>query len=315
MVENSQRYPTSQRLLLAALWFELLALTVKLFIGWQTNSLALLATTLYCAIAAVSAIYAIVATYNLQRCGRPIWGHQTWETGLALLLTGSLGYGGFTLIGVALQSLAAAPHLQQVPPIVITSAQLQTLFLFGLASLSLAWIQKRSAKRYRILALATNGDQILQEALLSLGLLVALFGVQMGYTWLDPLLTLGLAIGAGSSAWQMLKRQLPLMVRQIAIDPGAIAQVVRQVDGITHCDQIESRGIVGRQVLISLRIVIHPEFLGTEGRMMQSVEAVLRQTYGPVKVNVQIDSDWNGLQAALTEAESASGAHSEADRF
>jgi divalent metal cation (Fe/Co/Zn/Cd) transporter len=292
MVETSQRYPTSQRLLLAALWFELLALTVKLALGAQTNSLALLATTLYSAIAAVSAIYAIVATYNLQRCGRPIWGHQTWETGLALLLTGSLGYGGFTLIGVALQ----------------------TLFLFGLASLSLAWVQKRSAKRYRILALTTNGDQILQEALISLSLLLILFGVQSGYTWLDPLFTLGLAFGAGWSTWQMLKRQLPLMVRQIAIDPGAIAQVVRQVDGVTHCDQIESRGIVGRQVLITLRLVIHPEFLGTEGQIMQSVEAVLRQTYGPVKVSVQVESDWNGLQAALTEAESSSHYQSEADR-
>jgi divalent metal cation (Fe/Co/Zn/Cd) transporter len=314
MVETTQRYPTSQRLLLAALWFELLALTVKLAIGAQTNSLALLATTLYSAIAAVSAIYAIVATYNLQRCGRPIWGHQTWETGLALLLTGSLGYGGFTLIGVALQTLAAAPHLQQVPPIVVTNAQLQTLFLFGLASLSLAWVQKRSAKRHRLIALLTNGDQILQEALISLSLLLILFGVQIGYTWLDPLFTLGLAFGAGWSTWQMLKRQLPLMVRQIAIDPGAIGQVVRQVDGITHCDQIESRGIVGRQVLITLRLVIHPEFLGTEGQIMQSVEAVLRQTYGPVKVSVQVESDWNGLQAALTEATSSSRYQSEADR-
>jgi hypothetical protein len=113
----------------------------------------------------------------------------------------------------------------------------------------------------------------------------------------------------------MLKRQLPLMVRQIAIDPGAIAQVVRQVDGVTHCDQIESRGIVGRQVLITLRLVIHPEFLGTEGQIMQSVEAVLRPTYGPVKVNIHIDNDWNSLQAALTEATSVSGAHSEADRY
>ncbi len=313
MVESSQRYPTSQRLLLAALWFELLALTVKLALGWQTHSLALLATSLYCAIAAVSAIYAIVATNHLQCCGRPVWGHQTWETGLALLLTGSLGYGGFTLIGVALQTLAAAPHLQQIPPIIITSAQLQTLFLFGIASLSLAWIQKRSAKRYRLLPLLTNGDQVLQEALISLGLLVALFGVQMGYTWLDPMLTLGLTIGAGSSAWQMLKRQLPLMVRQIAIDPGAIGQVVRQIDGITHCDQIESRGIVGRQVLITLRLTIHPEFLGTEGQIMQSVEAVLRQTYGPVKVTVQIDNDWNGLQTALSHAESHTRYQSEAD--
>jgi hypothetical protein len=63
-----------------------------------------------------------------------------------------------------------------------------------------------------------------------------------------------------------------------------------------------------------LRLVIHPEFLGTEGQIIQSVEAILRQTYGPVKVSVQVESDWNGLQAALTEAESSSRYQSEADR-
>jgi cation diffusion facilitator family transporter len=305
MVAHSTRFPISQRLLLAALWIELLVMTVKILVGWQTNSLALLATALYCPIAAVSAVYAIGATMNLQRCGRALWGHSSWEAGLAFLLTSILGFGCFTLSGAALQNLAAAPNLQQIPAIAITGTQLQTLLLFGFVSLGLAWWQKRSAKHHRILGLALNSEQMLQEAIVSLGILVALAGMRQGYHWLDPILTLFLSVGAVFSTWRMLVRQMPLMLRQMVIAPEAIAQVVRQVDGVTNCYQVQSRGIVGRQVLIQLRLVIHPEFLGTEGRMIQQVEAILRETYGPVKVMVHVDSDWQGLQAALETVDRA----------
>jgi cation diffusion facilitator family transporter len=315
MVATSQRYSNTQRFLLAALWFELLILTVKVLVGWQSNSLALLATALYCAIAAVSAIYAIVATQRLQRCGRIVWGHRRWETGTAFLLVGILGFGCISLASIALQNLAAAPQLSQVPPITITTGQIQGLLLFGLASLGLAILQKRAAIQCRILALAQNADRVLYEAIGSFITLLALMLVQQGYTWLDSILTLGLSIGAGFSAWQMLLQQVPLMVQQVAIAPESIAQVVRQVDGVTNCYNIESRGIVGRQVLISLRLVVHPEFLGMEGRIMQSVEALLRETYGPITVNVHIDSDWNGLQEALIDAASANNSpHSGIDR-
>ncbi|MBE9030126.1 cation transporter [filamentous cyanobacterium LEGE 11480] len=313
MVAKSQRYPTTQRFLLAALWLELLALTVKVFVGWQTNSLALLATALYCAIAAVSAIYAIIATYNLQQAGRPVWGHNPWESGLAAAFIALLGFGGIILSSVALQHLAASPQLHQAPPVTITRAQLQVQLLFGMCSLGLAWLQKRWAKRFRSLALATNGDQVLRESLLSLGLLLGLSSIQQGYTWLDPVLALGLVVSAGFSAWGMFQRQQPLMVRQIAIAPEAIAQAVRRVDGVTHCAQIESRGIVGRQVLISLTLRIHPEFLGMEGRIIQSVEAILRETYGPVKVNTKVDNDWNDLQTALSDATNSNSSHSGID--
>jgi cation diffusion facilitator family transporter len=313
MVANSPRFPTTQRFLLAALWLELLVLTVKVFVGWQTNSLALLATALYCPIAAVSAVYALMATYNLQRCGRSLWGHSNWEAGTALLLVSVLGFGCFTLSGVALQRLAASPSLNQIAPIGVTAAQLQTLLMFGLASLTLAWFAKRSAKQNRMMALTMNGAQVLQEALISLGMLVALAVIQQGYTWLDPLLALGLSMGAGLSAWRMLLRQMPLMLRQVAIAPEAIAQVVRQVDGVTNCYQVQSRGLVGRQVLIHLRLQVHPEFLGTEGRMIQEVEARLRETYGPVKVMVKVDSDWNGLEEALETNDRASSSLPEVD--
>lgn len=315
MVAKSQRYPTTQRFLLAALWFELLVLTVKLFIGLQSNSLALSATAIYSAIATVSAGYAIVATYNLRQAGRIVWGHSRWESATAFLLVGLSGFSGVYLATEALRRLAASAYPGQIPPITTTVGQLQGLLFFGLGSLGLAWLQKRWAKQHRILALAINADRVLLEALVSLAILLVLPMAQQGYTWLDPLVALGLSIGAAYSIWKMLQRQMPLLIQQVAIAPEAIAQIVGHVDGVTHCYQIESRGIVGRQVLISLRLVIHPEFLGMEGRIIQAAEAALRETYGPVKVTVQVDGDWEGLENSLPHPATVQNERPQIDRF
>jgi divalent metal cation (Fe/Co/Zn/Cd) transporter len=313
MVEQSDRFQDSQRILLSVLWLELLTLTIKLLVGYQSKSLALLASALYCAIAATSAVYAITSTQNLKQCGRVIWGHSRWEAIIAFGLAGLLGFGVFGLSGAALQQLVMLPDIHQAMPIVVSDASLKPLLLFGLVSFGLAWVILRAAKRHGILALLMTGEQVFREAVVSLGLLLALVAIRQGYAWLDPLFTLGLCFGAVLAGWRMMTRQMPLMVRQMAIAPESIAQVVKQIDGITHCDQIESRGIVGRQVLIDLRVTVHPEFLGMEGHLMQSVEAVLRQSYGPVKVKVKIDSDWHSLQDAL--ALTGSGQPSQVDRF
>lgn len=39
-----------------------------------------------------------------------------------------------------------------------------------------------------------------------------------------------------------------------------IAQIARQVGGVTHCYQIQSQGIVGRFVYIQMHLIIHSEF-------------------------------------------------------
>jgi cation diffusion facilitator family transporter len=296
----TNRYASSQRMLLTALWLELLALTVKLIIGAQSGSLALLAAALYSAIAAIGAVYAVLSTHRLQQCGRIVWGHSRWEAMLALGLAGLLGFGSCNLTALALQRLVAAPVLSHAAAVVAVNGALGVLLLFGFLNLGWAWLEVRSAKRYGILALAVNGQQCFQEALTTVILVLALAAMQQGYHWLDPLLALGLSVMSLLSGWRLLVRQMPLLVRQVAIAPEAIVQVVKQVDGITHCHQIESRGIVGRQVMVDLRVAIHPEFLGLEGQLMQGVEAALRQAYGPVKVNVQIDGDWDSLQNALT---------------
>jgi cation diffusion facilitator family transporter len=307
MVDPGNRYTTGQRLLLTALWLSLLSFTVKLLLGWQTQSLALLAESLHGAIAAVSAIFAVIACQNLARCGgRELLGHTRFESMTCFLLIGVLGFGCFSLSGIALQHLVAAHQLTQTPQLnMIQPSQLQALLLFGLAGLGLATVQKRTAKRTGLRPVSASADHIFWDAILTLITLLTLIAVQNGYSWLDSIVTLIMSTSAILNSWRLLHRQLPLITHQIAIAPEAIAHLVRQIDGVTNCYQIRSRGLVGRQVLVQMRLMIHPEFLGTEGKIIQQIEAALRETYGPIKVAIKVDSDWQGLETALETASQA----------
>jgi cation diffusion facilitator family transporter len=300
MLKTFDRHRIAQKLLLVTLWLSLVSLNLKVVVGWQTQGLSLLAVSLNTMIASVSLVLALIARLKAQSCyGREVQGHGMVETILALLLVGVLGFGGVSVSALALHRLMAQPQLAHLPSIGITGLQLQVLLLISLLGFGMGWYQRRWGQRYGMAVLIVSANRTCQDAVLMLGLLVGLLAIRRGYVWLDPALAVLISGWVVWQGWLLLQRQLPSLVQQVAIAPEGIAQLVRQIDGVTYCHQIRSRGLVGRQVLIELRLVIHPEFVGAEGWIMQTVEAVLRECYGPVQVLVQIDSDWQGLQRAM----------------
>ena len=102
--------------------------------------------------------------------------------------------------------------------------------------------------------------QFLQDVWLNVGLLLSLVLILFGYRWLDSMLTIALVLTSGVSLWRVIRRQLPTLIQPIAIAPEALVQLVRQVQGVTHCVKVQSRGIVGRQVWVEMTLVLHPEF-------------------------------------------------------
>jgi len=81
------------------------------------------------------------------------------------------------------------------------------------------------------------------------------------------------------------------LMKQMAIAPEALAQTIHQVEGITHCYGIQSRGVVGRQVFVEMRLILHPECMSVARTIAERVERVIRDRYGPAKVVIYIDSD------------------------
>lgn len=297
MAEVRNQKGVSRRILLMTLWLTLLMLVVKVGAAWATKSLAIVAESLHTMIDGFSTVLSLIAISAPNRqSGREVWGHGRLETGLALLLVALLGFAGLSLFSVAIGQLAIDPTLRVVSSMRIRLSVIALLAIVFAASLGLALYERKVSRSLDSSVLKLNARHILQDAWLTAFLLIGLFGIWAGYLWFDPFLTIVMVLTAGLSCWRVLNWQLPLMVRQVAIAPEAIGQIVRQVQGVTQCYDVRSRGIVGRQVFVELRVMVHPEFLGASDWIVEQIEGSIRDRYGPVQVMIFIEEAQDELQ-------------------
>jgi divalent metal cation (Fe/Co/Zn/Cd) transporter len=145
------------------------------------------------------------------------------------------------------------------------------------------------ARSLNSLALSLNTQHFLSDAWLSIVMVVVLLVISQNQAWLDPTFALGLLPLVARSLWRVLNEQLPMLLRPTAIAPEAIAHLVSQVEGVTHCRRIRSRGMVGRQVWIELYLVLHPEYMEMADELATQVEALLRRQYGPLRTQVWVE--------------------------
>ncbi len=302
-VRNQKR--VSRQILFMTLWLTLLMLVVKVGAAWSTRSLSIVAESLHSVIDGFSTVLSLVALSSPNRqSGREVWGHGRLETMLALLLVALLGFAGLSLLSVAIGQLATEPMLTTIPQIRMRLLVIGLLATVFLASVVLAFFERKVSRTLDSSVLKLNARHILQDAWLTLFLLFGLFGIWRGYAWLDPFLTIAMVITAGLSYWRVLNWQLPLMVRQVAIAPEAIGQLVRQVQGVTQCCEVRSRGIVGRQVFVEMQVMVHPEFLGASDWIVEHFEGAIRDRYGPVQVMIFVEEAQDELQHPFEQVRS-----------
>ncbi len=291
-LEPSDRTATCQKILLIHLWLTILGLVIRVWLGWATQSLSLLADALHTLVDAFSAMLSLMAITSPYRFnGRESWSHGPLETSLILALMAILGFGSLSLGSIAVHQLTLTPTLMMMPTVLITTPMIQVMALVVIMQSAIAFFQYRIGRKLSSIALKVNALQFLQDVWLSVALLLSLVLISMGYRWLDSMLTLAMVLGAGVSVWRVILRQLPTLVRQVAIAPEAIVQMVRQVQGVTSCEGVRSRGVVGRQVWVEMTIVLHPEFMTSQNWVMQQIEALIRDRYGPVQVMIQVARD------------------------
>lgn len=293
MTEAQNRRRASQQVLLATLWLTLLVLMVKVWAGWAVHSLSLLAEAMHTLIEGFSTVLSLLtlASYrgSVREWGRELEGHDIPETIVALLLVALLGFSGCNLLVMSVHALAA-----NFQPIASETVQMswQLAQLVGVVitiSFCLAAFARYEARVLENASLRFHANYILQDAWLTVLVLVGLVGVGQGYGWLDSLLALLILATTVANCWRMVNWQLPLLVKQTAIAPEALAQTIHQVEGITQCYKLRSYGVVGRLVFVEMHLVLHPECLDIARSIAERVEGAIRARYGPVQAVIYID--------------------------
>jgi cation diffusion facilitator family transporter len=288
MVAASPHRHISYRLLLTTLWVTLLVLGVEAIAGWTQQSLLLLAEALHTLIDAFGAGLGLLAINTSQRpLGREVIGHGRTEVVSSFLVVAFLGFTGLNLLWAALQQgFKGAQQTAFIFPATMDAPLLGVLgTLIALLPALALYVHTRS-RRLGSVVLNLNARHVLADAWLSGLTLLSLGAIWQGYAWVDPLMAVVLVPFAARSLWRLLNSHVPLLLRPMAIAPEAIAHLVTQVEGVTRCMRIRSRGLVGRQVWVELHLAIHPDFLGIAHIVGERVEAALRQQYGPMRTQI-----------------------------
>ncbi|PSB23914.1 cation diffusion facilitator family transporter [Stenomitos frigidus] len=291
MAEAESRRRASRQVLLASLWLTLLVLVVKVWIGWATQSLSLLAESLQTLINGFSLLLSTIAIASRYPATREVGGHGKVEASMALLLVALMGFACLSLLVLSVQQLGAIAQDSTLVFVRMNPPLFQLLGVVLATNFCLACFQRYEAGLLENNALRFSAAHLFRDTWLMLPVLGALLGVGHGYLWLDPILAMVLVFLAVYNCSSVVHWQLPSLMKQIAIAPEALAQTIHQVDGITHCYGIQSRGMVGRQVFVEMHLILHPECMSVARTIAERVERVIRDRYGPAKVVIYIDSD------------------------
>ena len=304
---NSRGYQrrTSYRLLLIVLWATLLLFAVELTAGWVSHSLCLLAESLHTLVDVFSTLIGLVAVASPQRTlGKEIWGHGRTEAAGALMLSAILGFSGISLTILSveqfeplLQSSQIASRASITPSLVLLIGVMSALAI-GIVVL-VARHATRKERPIGSLSLKLNTHHILHDSWLSGLVFIGLIAIASGQRWIDPVLALILVASLAGSLWKMLRAQLPMLLKPTAIAPEAISQIACQVEGVTRCTRILSRGMVGRQVWIELHLALHPEFVVLANTIAERIEKSLRERYGPIRAQIWLDRSYQNYQKGL----------------
>lgn len=293
MPKAQNRHRASRLVLFVTLWLTLFVLSVKVSAGWATQSLSILAESLHTLLTSFSILLSLLTMAAPDhRKGREVYAHSQRETMVVLLFAGFLGFACLTLGGMLAQRLESTTHGGIPPfPIRVSLPLIQLLGVVLVANFGIALLGFYKAKALSNLALRFNARQLLKNVGLTILLIIGLLGVWWGVIWLDQLVAVFFVILVVVSYWGVLCFQLPQLVQQTAIAPEVLAQIARQVGGVTHCYQIQSRGIVGRLVYVQMHLILHPEVRSLAPKIAKHIEEAIHECYGPVQATFYIDDD------------------------
>ena len=301
MIELQNYRQTNYWILVTLLGSKLLILSSKVWIGWSLQVLSLVADALHTLIDVFSVILSLNVILNLnanQVCVRSgnqqIWFHGKREAAIALSLTGFLGFAGCIILNQSMIKLRPmlqqhALHINQQMP----AYALQLVILVYAVDFCIVLFERYEARILGSEVLRLNAKHMLRDSWYKLPLLLGLFGVWQGYVGLDVLLATLLVITTVPSCWQVLNWQLPFLVQQVAIAPEVLHQMAQQVEGVIRCDQICSRGMVGRQIWVEMNLVLCPHSIESAQLISDKVTELIRKQYGRAEVKIYIKFNQN----------------------
>ena len=168
--------------------------------------------------------------------GHP-YGHAKFETLAAFAIAGFLFV---TCYQIALSAIKRV-FAQDAPAPEITALTISVIVGTIIANIVVTVYERREGRRLQSAFLIADSAHTRSDVLVSCSVLVGLILIRSGYVWLDPVISLGVAVVIAWSGYQIFKTTVPILVDAAPVPSWRIAEVVRSVRGVHSAHDIRSR--------------------------------------------------------------------------
>ena len=242
-------YDAVRRILIIIFILNILTALAKGIYGLYTDTLSMSADGLHSLFDSTANIIGLV---GISLAARPPdrdhpYGHAKYESfaaiGIAILLFAS-----------CLQlMLAAVDRLQSraVPDVTqISFAIMASTLIINIGVSSYEYILGRRLKSSILVA---DSMHTRSDIYASLGVILGLFAVRMGYPLADPLIALFICLLIVHTGLEILKESSTALLDRAAVDEQVIVDLVRSVEGVCNCHAVRTRGMA-EEIYVDLHI-------------------------------------------------------------
>jgi len=289
--ETCPRYKDTIRVTLIGSVVDLLLGVAKIFVGFTSQSQALIADGVHSLsdlVTDFAVLYAAKHSHQEADEDHP-YGHGRIETVVTVGL-------GVALMGVAVGIMIDATH-RLFDPNTLLSPGMLALVIAVISVISKELIYQYTmvfARRYRSNMLKANAWHSRTDAISSIIVVVGIIGSMAGLTYLDAVAAVGVGVMIAKIGWDLAWHSLKEL-----IDTGlevervqAIEKVILDVDGVTTLHILRTRQI-GADALVDVHIQVEPHISVSEGHYISETvrSKLIKEIEEVIDVMVHIDPE------------------------
>jgi cation diffusion facilitator family transporter len=237
-VTGAARYARISRVLGLVLVLNLAVALAKILFGYATGTVSILSDGFHSLTDGASNVVGLVGVRVARKPpddDHP-YGHRKFETLAAAAIF------VFLLLTVAEVVRAAVGRFLGGPEPVVTAASFAVMLGTLAVNLGVVTYESRMGRRLGSEVLLADARHTRSDVLTSTTVIVALVGVSLGYSWLDPLAALVVAVFIGRTGYQIARDVSQILADRTVVPEEEVRAVVMGVPGLLGCHEIRSRG-------------------------------------------------------------------------
>ncbi len=297
---GADRIASIKRILWIILFLNVGVAVAKIAVGVATNSTAMQADGFHSMFDGASNVVGLV---GMGFAGRPAdedhpYGHSKYETYASAIIGAMLLFAAYRIGSEAIAGLRSG-GTDTVVGWLSFAVMLGTLAI----NLGVTYWERKVGKKLGSSILVADASHTGSDALVSVGVIISLVLVRLGFPMADPIVSLLVTFAIVYTAWGVFKHASATLSDSMRIQPTEICSVAESVDGVLGCHHIRTRGSEA-EVYVDLHVQVDPQATVAEGHeIAENVERALADNYPQVVDVIAHLEPYDAYQRAKTAEE------------